>query len=61
MAKEPINIDLFKEDQAALDKCLQSWIGEKMNTGGTNHAPDPVNMPMIRHWVDAFQDRKPGL
>lgn len=30
-----------------------------MNTEGTNHAPDPVNMPMIRHWVDAFDDRNP--
>ena len=56
---DPIDIDLFKEDQEALDKFLQSWIGEKMNTGGTNYAPDPVNMPMIRHWVDAFDDRNP--
>lgn len=57
--KEPIDIELFKESQEALDKFLNSWIGEKMNTGGTNHAPDPVNMPMIRHWVDAFDDRNP--
>ena len=56
---EPIDIELFTENQEALEKFLQSWIGEKMNTGGTNHAPDPVNMPMIRHWVDAFQDRNP--
>ena len=54
-----INVDLFKQDQAALDAFLQSWIGEKMNTGGTNVAPDPVNMPMIRHWIDAFDDRNP--
>lgn len=56
---EPIDIDLFKESQEALDSFLQSWVGEKMNTGGTSHAPDPVNMPMIRHWVDAFDDRNP--
>jgi len=54
-----IDIELFKSDQQALDDFLQSWIGHKMNTGGTNVAPDPVNMPMIRHWVDAFDDRNP--
>lgn len=54
-----INIDVFKQDPAALDAFLQSWIGEKMNTDGTNTAPDPVNMPMIRHWIDAFDDRNP--
>ncbi|HEY9036306.1 MAG TPA: MaoC family dehydratase N-terminal domain-containing protein [Pseudomonadales bacterium] len=55
----PIDIDLFKQDQAALDAYLQSWVGEKLNTHGTNTAPDPVNMPMIRHWIDAFDDRNP--
>lgn len=57
--KEPINIELFKTDQAALDKFLQSWVGENLNTNGTAYAPDPVNMPMIRHWIDAFDDRNP--
>lgn len=59
MPKEKIDIELFKQDQAALDKFLQSWIGEKLNTSGTAYAPDPVNMPMMRHWVDAFDDRNP--
>ena len=54
-----IDIELFKADPTALDSFLQSWIGHKMNVDGTNHAPDPVNMPMIRHWVDAFDDRNP--
>jgi len=57
--KLPIDIELFKQDQAALDKYLQSWIGEKLNTSGTAYAPDPVNMPMMRHWIDAFDDRNP--
>lgn len=57
--KDAIDIDLFKTSQEALDSFLQSCIGEKMNTEGTNHAPDPVNMPMIRHWLDAFDDRNP--
>lgn len=57
--KEKIDIELFKQDQAALEKYMQSWVGEKLNTQGTTYAPDPVNMPMIRHWVDAFDDRNP--
>ena len=57
--KESIDIELFKENQEALEKYLHSWIGERLNTAGTNHAPDPVNMPMIRHWIDAFDDRNP--
>ncbi len=28
-------------------------------SGSRNRAPDPVNVPMIRHWVDAFGDRNP--
>lgn len=57
--KQAIDIELFKKDGEALDRFLQSWVGEKLNTAGTNIAPDPVNMPMIRHWVDAFDDRNP--
>jgi acyl dehydratase len=30
-----------------------------MNSSGPVAAPDPVNVPMIRHWVDAFEDRNP--
>jgi len=59
MADETIDIDKFKADPAALDKFLQSWAGRKMNTQGSSYAPDPVNMPMIRHWIDAFDDRNP--
>lgn len=57
--KQAIDIELFKQSQEALDKYLQSWVGEKLNTTGTSYAPDPVNMPMIRHWLDAFDDRNP--
>lgn len=56
---ESINIELFKENTDALESFLQSWVGEKLNTSGPNVSPDPVNMPMIRHWLDAFQDRNP--
>lgn len=27
--------------------------------GSPSVAPDPVNVPMIRHWVDALDDRNP--
>ena len=27
--------------------------------GGSSTAPDPVNIPMIRHWVDALDDANP--
>ncbi len=27
--------------------------------GAPSLAPDPVNVPMIRHWVDALDDRNP--
>ena len=46
----PIDIERFKADPQALDDYLQSWIGHSMIKGGPNQAPDPVNMPMIRHW-----------
>jgi acyl dehydratase len=38
---------------------LESWIGKPMSSGGPAVAPDPVNLPMIRHWVDALDDHNP--
>jgi acyl dehydratase len=38
---------------------LVARIGLPMNATGPALAPDPVNVPMIRHWVDAFEDRNP--
>jgi len=38
---------------------LLTRIGQPMGRGGPALAPDPVNLPMIRHWVDAFDDRNP--
>jgi acyl dehydratase len=40
------------------DRLLER-IGLPMGREGPSHAPDPVNVPMIRHWVDAFDDRNP--
>lgn len=38
---------------------LEIWIGEPMSASGPSVAPDEVNLPMIRHWVDALDDRNP--
>lgn len=38
---------------------LKPWLGKPLGKGGPNAAPDPVNLPMIRHWVAAFDDRNP--
>jgi acyl dehydratase len=36
---------------------LERFVGKPM--GPPLVAPDPVNVPMIRHWVDALDDRNP--
>lgn len=38
---------------------LQEYVGKSLSKGGPSIAPDPVNLPMIRQWVDAFDDRNP--
>jgi uncharacterized protein len=38
---------------------LDAWVGKPMGTSGPAVAPDPINLPMIRHWVDALDDRNP--
>jgi acyl dehydratase len=36
---------------------LERYVGKPM--GPPSVAPDPVNVPMIRHWVDALDDQNP--
>jgi len=36
---------------------LEKYVGKPMGTPAS--APDEVNLPMIRHWVDALNDRNP--
>lgn len=38
---------------------LLARVGQPMSASGPAVAPDPVNVPMIRHWVDALDDRNP--
>lgn len=42
---------------ADLDEALQSFVG--MVAGPRTRAPDSVNLPMIRHWVEAMGDHNP--
>jgi acyl dehydratase len=37
---------------------LDAFVGQPINTE-PSIAPDPVNVAMIRHWVDALDDRNP--
>jgi hypothetical protein len=44
----------------ALRDELLTKIGKPMGLSGPSVAPDAVNIPMIRHWVDALDDRNPA-
>jgi hypothetical protein len=41
----------------AFEDRLAGLVGQPMGPGSV--APDPVNLPMIRHWVAAFDDHNP--
>ena len=41
----------------SLGERLQEFVG--LSTGPATRAPDPVNVPMIRHWVEAMGDENP--
>lgn len=38
---------------------LRALVGKPPGGSGRSEAPDPVNQPMIRHWVAAFEDDNP--
>ena len=48
---------MAEEQQDALREKLEAYVGKPMGEPGL--APDPVNVPMIRHWVDALDDQNP--
>jgi acyl dehydratase len=45
------------EARDAVREKLERFVGQPM--GAASVAPDPVNVPMIRHWVAALDDRNP--
>jgi acyl dehydratase len=48
---------MAQEEADELRERLEVYVGKPM--GPPAKAPDPVNVPMIRHWVDALDDRNP--
>lgn len=48
---------MSEAEREKLEAELQARVGEPM--GPPQQAPDEVNVPMIRHWVDALNDRNP--
>jgi acyl dehydratase len=46
-------------DDRAFRERLDELVGKPVGTGGPSQAPDPVNQPMIRHWVASFEDANP--
>ena len=47
-------------EEAVVDEVrarIEKYVGQPM--GPVSAAPDPVNVPMIRHWVAALDDRNP--
>jgi len=44
-------------DAPSLEERLQQFVG--LSTGPATRGPDPVNVPMIRHWVEAMGDQNP--
>ena len=45
------------EERDELRERLEAYVGKPMAPPSV--APDPVNVPMIRHWVDALDDQNP--
>jgi hypothetical protein len=46
-------------DEPILRERLDAYVGQPVGAGGPSVAPDPVNLPMIRHWAAAFEDENP--
>ena len=45
------------EGNPTFQQQVDALVGQPMGSG--NIAPDPVNLPMIRHWTAAFDDHNP--
>ena len=43
----------------SLDEQLAAMVGRPVGPSGPSLGPDPVNVPMIRHWAAAFEDENP--
>lgn len=50
---------LSDNEPDALREQLEVYVGKTLGAAEPALAPDEVNIPMIRHWVDALDDRNP--
>ena len=48
-----------ENEQDPVRALVLAWVGKSLSKFGPAVAPDEVNVPMIRHWVDALDDRNP--
>lgn len=48
--------DEVKSPETTFRQRLDALVGKPLSSGGPALAPDPVNQPMIRHWVAALED-----
>jgi uncharacterized protein len=55
IGKDPVE----GQTDAALEQRLAALIGQPVGTRPKSEGPDPVNLPMIRHWAAAFEDWNP--
>lgn len=46
-------------EQDPVREGLERFVGQPVGPSGPTDAPDEVNVPMIRHWVDALNDQNP--
>ena len=47
------------ENDDDFDEVLEGLIGKPVGSQAVVVGPDPVNLPMIRHWAAAFEDANP--
>jgi uncharacterized protein len=47
------------ENDDNFDELLEGLIGKPVGSQAVVVGPDPVNIPMIRHWAAAFEDANP--
>ena len=50
---------MASEEEDPVRAGLEKYIGKPVGSSEPSLAPDEVNLPMIRHWVDALDDRNP--
>ncbi len=50
---------MSESDADPVREKVLAWVGRSLSRSGPSPAPDEVNVPMIRHWVDALDDHNP--